>query len=79
MLSAVRGKARRVPLLQRASRRWRYTYYDYTPFYKGVKALACARVAGHYWRRRGGGGKLIARLLQSEGSDMFGVDIHPGE
>ena len=48
-------------------------------FYKGVKALACARVAGHYWRRRGGGGKLIARLLQSEGSDMFGVDIHPGE
>jgi serine acetyltransferase len=47
-------------------------------FHKGVKALACARVAGHYWRRRGGGGKLIARLLQSEGSDMFGVDIHPG-
>ena len=47
-------------------------------FYKGVKAMACARVAGHFWRRRGEGGKLIARLLQSEGSDMFGVDIHPG-
>ena len=47
-------------------------------FYKGVKALACARVAGHFWRRRGEAGKLIARLLQSEGSDMFGVDIHPG-
>jgi len=47
-------------------------------FYKGVHALACARVAGHYWRRRGEAGKLIARLLQSEGSDMYGVDIHPG-
>lgn len=47
-------------------------------FYKGVHAMACARVSGYYWRRRGEAGKLIARLLQSEGSDMYGVDIHPG-
>ena len=47
-------------------------------FYKGVHAMACARVSGYYWRRRGEAGKLLARLLQSEGSDMYGVDIHPG-
>lgn len=47
-------------------------------FYKGVHALACARVAHHYWTRRGEAGKLIARLMQSETSDVFGVDIHPG-
>ena len=33
-------------------------------FYKGVHALACARVANHYWEERGETGRLIARLLQ---------------
>ena len=47
-------------------------------FYKGVQAIACARVGHHYWTRRGPAGKLIARLIQSETSDVFGVDIHPG-
>jgi len=47
-------------------------------FFKGVQALACARVAHHFWTQRGEAGKLIARLLQSEMSDVFGVDIHPG-
>ena len=47
-------------------------------FYKGVHALACARVANHYWEERGETGRLIARLLQSEMADVFGVDIHPG-
>ncbi|EOD21890.1 hypothetical protein EMIHUDRAFT_55103, partial [Emiliania huxleyi CCMP1516] len=46
-------------------------------FYKGVHALACARVAGHYWRRRGEAGKLIARLLQSEGSDIAARHAQP--
>ena len=47
-------------------------------FYKGVQALACARVAHHYWTERGGHGKLVARLLQSSMADVYGVDIHPG-
>jgi serine O-acetyltransferase len=47
-------------------------------FYKGVHALACARVANHYWEERGETGRLIAKLLQSEMADVFGVDIHPG-
>ena len=47
-------------------------------FYKGVHALCCARVSHHFWTKRGEPGKLIARLLQSEASDVFGVDIHPG-
>ena len=47
-------------------------------FYKGVQALCCARVAHHYFTRRGDAGKLIAFLLQSETSECFGVDIHPG-
>ena len=47
-------------------------------FYKGVHAIACARVSHHYWTTRGSSGKLIARLLQSEAADVFGVDIHPG-
>ena len=33
-------------------------------FYKGVHAVACARVANHYWVERGETGRLIARLLQ---------------
>ena len=47
-------------------------------FYKGVHAIACARVAHHFWTARGTSGKLIAKLLQSEAADVFGVDIHPG-
>ena len=47
-------------------------------FYKGVHALACARVAHHFWTEGGETGKIIARLLQSEMADVFGVDIHPG-
>jgi serine O-acetyltransferase len=47
-------------------------------FFKGVQAIACARVAHHYWTERGEAGKLIARLLQAEMSDTYGVDIHPG-
>ena len=43
-------------------------------FYKGVHALACARVANHYWEERGETGRLIARLLQSEMADVFGQD-----
>jgi hypothetical protein len=42
-------------------------------FYKGVHALACARVANHYWEERGETGRLIAKLLQSEMADVFGV------
>jgi serine O-acetyltransferase len=47
-------------------------------FFKGVHAIACARVSHHFWTERGEAGKLIGRLLQSESSDVFGVDIHPG-
>jgi len=47
-------------------------------FYKGVQALCCARVAHHYFTKRGDAGQLIAFLLQSDTSDAFGVDIHPG-
>ena len=39
-------------------------------FYKGVHALACARVAHHFWNHRGHSGRLIARLLQSEMADV---------
>ena len=42
-------------------------------FYKGVEAIACARVAHHYWVERGETGRLIARLLQSEMADVFGT------
>lgn len=47
-------------------------------FFKGVHAIACARVSHHFWTERGEAGKLVAKLLQSEASDVFGVDIHPG-
>jgi len=47
-------------------------------FYKGVQALACARVSHHFWTERGGHGQLVARMLQSEMADVYGVDIHPG-
>ena len=47
-------------------------------FFKGIQALACARVSHHFWTERHGHGKLVAKLLQSEMADVFGVDIHPG-
>lgn len=57
-------------------------------FYKGLGAITCARVANHFWNRGGEAteeqrserkaGRLIAKLLQSQMSDVFGVDIHPG-
>ena len=47
-------------------------------FYKGGQTIVSARVAHHYWTEAGGHGKAIARLLQSEAADVFGVDIHPG-
>mgnify|MGYP002631580785 CR=1 FL=1 len=47
-------------------------------FYKGLQTIVSARVAHHYWTEEGGHGKAIARLLQSEAADVFGVDIHPG-
>jgi len=46
--------------------------------YKGFQAICLARVSNHFWCEPGGAGKPLARLLQSEGSDIFGVDIHPG-
>ena len=45
--------------------------------YKGFQAIALSRVAHHYWNEPNGTGVTIARLLQSEASDIFGVDIHP--
>ena len=47
-------------------------------FYKGLQTISTARIASYYWREAGGHGKQIARLLQSEMADVFGVDIHPG-
>lgn len=47
-------------------------------FYKGFQAVQCARVANYFWREPGGDGQMVARLLQSEMADVFGVDIHPG-
>jgi|MDSY01.1.fsa_nt_gb serine O-acetyltransferase len=60
-------------------------------FYKGFQAITCARVAHQFWKEpsfrsgEGGGGghhglvsgKMLARLLQSEMADVYGVDIHP--
>jgi len=46
-------------------------------FFKGFHSVQCARVAHHYWRQQGGGGKWLASALQSEMSNAFGVDIHP--
>jgi len=43
-------------------------------FFKGFHAVQCARVAHRYWNA---GDKWIASALQSDMSDMFGVDIHP--
>ena len=47
-------------------------------FFKGVQALTAARCAHHFWTERGDAGKMIARLLQAEISDVYSVDIHPG-
>jgi len=48
-------------------------------FYKGFQALQCARVANYFWRRPDRGGRMFARLLQSEMSDVFGLgeSSHP--
>mmetsp|Transcript_6423 Transcript_6423/g.15592 ORF Transcript_6423/g.15592 Transcript_6423/m.15592 type:complete len:346 (-) Transcript_6423:333-1370(-) len=43
-------------------------------FFKGFHAVQCARIAHNYWNA---GDKWIASALQSDMSDMFGVDIHP--
>lgn len=43
-------------------------------FFKGFHAVQCARIAHNYWNA---GDKWIACALQSDMSDMFGVDIHP--
>lgn len=46
-------------------------------FYKGFHCVQCARVAHHYWKQDGGGGRWLATALQSEMSNVFSVDIHP--
>ena len=50
-------------------------------FFKGFHSVQCARVSHHYWHRkcsRGAtSGRMLALALQSEMSDVFGVDIHP--
>ena len=50
-------------------------------FFKGFHSVQCARIAHHFWHRPedhlGTSGKLLALGLQSEMSDVFGVDIHP--
>ena len=51
---------------------------DVLLFLKGFQAVQCARAANYYWREANGEGRAIAKLLQSEMADVFGVDIHPG-
>ena len=51
---------------------------DVLLFFKGFQAVQCARAANYYWREANGEGRAIAKLLQSEMADVFGVDIHPG-
>lgn len=46
-------------------------------FYKGFQAIACARFAHCFWKEGQGEGRMMARLLQSEMADVYGVDIHP--
>ena len=43
-------------------------------FFKGFHSVQSARVAHRYWNA---GDQWIASALQSDMSDMFGVDIHP--
>ena len=47
-------------------------------FFKGFQAVQCARAAHYFWQEEKGEGRQIAKLLQSEMADVFGVDIHPG-
>ena len=47
-------------------------------FFKGFQAVQCARAANYFWREANGEGRMIAKLLQSEMADVYGVDIHPG-
>jgi serine O-acetyltransferase len=47
-------------------------------FFKGFQALAMHRVAHALWVDGGPTGTVAALLLQSRGSELFSVDIHPG-
>ena len=47
-------------------------------FFKGFQAVQCARAAHYFWTEANEEGRMIAKLLQSEMADVFGVDIHPG-
>jgi len=47
-------------------------------FFKGFHCVQAARVANFYWNLPGGGGRWFASALQSDMSNRFGVDIHPG-
>lgn len=47
-------------------------------FFKGFHSVQCARVAHHFWNRPARDSRFIASALQSEMSNVFGVDIHPG-
>lgn len=43
-------------------------------FFKGFHALCTYRIAHELWRR---GRQMLALLLQSMSSEVFGIDIHP--
>ena len=48
-------------------------------FFKGYHAVQCARIAHYFWlQQQDNNSKWIASALQSDMSDKFGVDIHPG-
>ncbi|OEU14194.1 trimeric LpxA-like protein, partial [Fragilariopsis cylindrus CCMP1102] len=49
-------------------------------FFKGYHAVQCARIAHYFWllQEQDNNSKWIASALQSDMSDTFGVDIHPG-
>jgi len=47
-------------------------------FFKGFHGLTLQRVAHEMWERNGPADRYAALRLQSHGSELFGVDIHPG-
>lgn len=47
-------------------------------FFKGFHGLTLQRVAHELWERNGPADRYAALRLQSHGSELFGVDIHPG-
>jgi serine O-acetyltransferase len=51
------------------------SYLDPVLWFKGYQALQTYRVAHWLWVR---GRHALAHYLQSRGSSLFGVDIHPG-